>query len=81
MMYAAALLPFPIPWKSRLWGLFSGLVILLLINLFRTSLIILVASRFPDSLWTFHIVVGQIIVLAGMMAVFLWFTKNDPHNG
>ncbi len=80
MMYAAAILPFPVPWKSRLLGLLLGLVTLLLINLFRTSLIILVASRFPSSLWTFHIIIGQIIVIVGILAVFLWWAKNSPQH-
>lgn len=80
MMYAAAILPFPVPWRSRLLGLLLGLVTLLLINLFRTSLIILVASQFPQSLWTFHIIIGQTIVIVGMLAVFLWWTKNNQQN-
>jgi exosortase/archaeosortase family protein len=80
MMFAAALIPFPIPWKSRLWGIFLGLLTLLFLNLFRTSLIILVASRFPQTLWTFHIIVGQVIVIVGMLAVFLWCTKDNPEN-
>jgi len=80
MMYAAAILPFPSPWKSRLLGLFLGLMTLLLLNLFRTSLIILVASRFPQSLWTFHIIIGQIIVIVGMMAVFLWWMQNNQQD-
>ena len=80
MMYAAAILPFPTPWKSRLSGLLLGLITLLLINLFRTSLIILAASRFPQSLWTFHIIIGQIIVIAGMLTVFLWWIKNNQQN-
>ena len=80
MMYAAAILPFPAPWKSRLSGLFLGLLTLLFINLLRTSLIILVASRFPESFWAFHIIVGQIIVIVGMMAIFLWWTKKNVHS-
>ena len=39
-----------------------GFLTLLLINLLRTSLIVLVVSRFPGSLWTFHIVIGQMMV-------------------
>ncbi len=80
MMYAAAILPFPATWKWRLFGLLLGLVTLLCINLFRTSLIILVASRFPHSLWTFHIIIGQIIVIVGMLAIFLWWAKNSQQD-
>ena len=77
LMFAAAILPFPFSWKSRLKGLALGFLTLLLINLFRTSLIVLVVSRFPGSLWTLHIVVGQIMVIAGMMGVFLWWLKGN----
>ncbi len=76
LMFAAAVIPFPAPLKARLKGLLLGLLTLLLINLVRTSLIVLVVSRFPGSLWTFHIVIGQILVIAAMMGVFLWWAKN-----
>jgi exosortase/archaeosortase family protein len=80
LMFAAAILPFPTSWKSRLKGLALGLMTLLFINLFRTSLIVLVVSRFPGSLWTLHIVVGQIMVIAGMMGVFLWWLKENQQE-
>jgi exosortase/archaeosortase family protein len=76
-MFAAAILPFPTSWKSRLKGIALGLLTLLFINLLRTSLIVLVVSRFPGSLWTLHIVVGQIMVIAGMTGVFLWWLKGN----
>jgi exosortase/archaeosortase family protein len=76
LMFAAAVIPFPAPWKTRLKGLMMGLLTLLIINLLRTSLIVLVVSRFPGSLWTFHIVIGQVMVIAAMMGVFLWWAKN-----
>ena len=77
LIFAAAILPFPTSWKSRLKGLTLGLLTLLLINIFRTVLIVLAVSRFPGSLWSLHIVVGQIIVIAGMMGVFLWWLKGN----
>ena len=77
LMYMAAVIPFPVPWKSRLKGLLMGLLTLLAVNLLRTSLIILVVSRFPGSLWTFHIIVGQALVIVAMMGVFLWWVKNS----
>ena len=76
LMYMAAVIPFPVPWKSRLKGLLMGLLTLLAVNLLRTSLIVLVVSRFPGALWTFHIIVGQALVIVAMMGVFLWWAKN-----
>jgi exosortase/archaeosortase family protein len=76
LMFAAAVIPFPAPWKVRLKGLMMGLLTLLLINLLRTSLIVLVVNRFPGSLWTFHIVIGQVMVIVAMMGVFLWWAKR-----
>lgn len=76
LMYAAAVIPFPVPWKSRLKGLLMGLLTLVAVNLLRTSLIVLVVSRFPGSLWTFHIIIGQALVIVSMMGVFLWWVRH-----
>ena len=77
LMFAAAVIPFPVSWKRRLKGLFMGLGTLLLVNLFRTTLIVLVVSRFPGALWTFHVVIGQVMVIAAMMGIFLWWAKGS----
>jgi len=76
MIFAAAMIPLPVPWKTRLLGLLAGFMVLLGINLFRISLILLVTSRFPESLWTFHVILGQIIVIAGMLFFSLWWIKQ-----
>ncbi|MCF8144997.1 MAG: exosortase/archaeosortase family protein [Deltaproteobacteria bacterium] len=76
MMFAAAVIPFPSPWKWRVKGLFFGLAALMVLNLFRTFMIVLVGSRFPNAIQTFHVIIGQIIVIAGMTTVFLWWAKH-----
>ena len=47
LMFAAAVIPFPASLQSRLKGLSAGLVTLILVNVLRTSLIVLMVSRFP----------------------------------
>jgi len=76
MMFAAAIIPFPSTWKWRLKGLLFGLAALMVLNLFRTCMIVLVGSRFPNAIQTFHVIIGQIIVIAGMTTVFLWWAKH-----
>lgn len=80
MIFAAAVIPFPAPWKYRLIGLFLGLAILLAVNLFRIFIIVLVVSRFPDSLWALHVIVGQLIVITGMLLFFLWWVKRSQSS-
>jgi len=77
MVFAAAVLPFPAPWKIRIIGLFLGFVILFTVNLIRIAMIVLISSRFPDSLWLMHVVVGQVIVISSMLIFFLWWTQKS----
>jgi len=80
MMFAAAVIPFPSTWKWRLKGLLLGLAALMVLNLFRTCMIVLVGSRFPNAIQTFHVIIGQIIVIAGMTMVFLWWAKHPQES-
>lgn len=77
LMFCAAVLPFPAPWKSRFAGLMLGLMAAVVVNVTRTVLIVLVTSRFPHSLWVFHVIVGQVMVIAAMLGVFLWWAKRS----
>lgn len=80
MMFSAAVLPFPTTWRLRLKGIFFGLIALSVLNLFRTCMIVLVGARFPGAMEAFHVIVGQIIVIAGMTAVFLWWAKASQQD-
>ena len=80
LILAAAILPFPASWKSRLKGITIGLLALILINLFRTCLITLVVSRFPGGLWTWHIVIGQIVIITGMIGFFVWWARDSQQH-
>lgn len=79
LSFAAAVIPFPAPWKARLKGLLGGFAVLTTVNLFRIALIVLVTSRFPEALWTFHVILGQIIVITGMLSFFLWWIKQSEN--
>ena len=81
MIFAAAVLPFPAPWKYRAIGLVLGLAALLVLNLFRISVIVLAVSRFPQSLWALHTIVGQVIVISGTLLFFLWWVKKSQKGG
>ncbi len=82
MVFAGAVLPFPTPWKWRLQGLLLGLMALLTLNLFRTCMIVLVGARFPQAIQTLHVIIGQMIVISGMTAVFLvWAKHTHPNAG
>jgi exosortase/archaeosortase family protein len=80
MMFAAAVIPFPSTCRWRVKGLFIGLTTLMILNLLRTCMIVLVGSRFPGAIQTFHVIIGQIMVIAGMSAAFLWWAKHSRQD-
>lgn len=81
LMYTAAVLSFPASWKARLQGFLIGFFAISFFNILRASLIVIVASRFPESFWSLHIVIGQIIVITGTLAIFLWWAKYSVSEG
>lgn len=73
LLFAAAVIPFPVPVRSRLQGLLAGFTGIFLLNLVRGIMIVVVSARFPGALWTLHIVIGQILVIVGVLAIFVWW--------
>ena len=76
LLLAAVMIAFPASVKEKLIGLLAGLVTVVSLNLLRTLMIVILASRFSGSFWSLHIIVGQALIIAGTLAVFIWWAQR-----
>ncbi len=76
LLLAAVIIAFPATWKEKLVGLTAGLLTVVFLNLFRTLMIVVLASRFSGSFWGLHIIVGQALIIAGTLGVFVWWAQG-----
>ena len=76
LLLAAVIIAFPASWKEKLVGLTAGLITVVFLNLFRTLMIVILASRFSGSFWGLHIIVGQALIIAGTLGVFVWWAQG-----
>lgn len=85
MVYAAAVIPFPASARSKLKGLALGFAAVFGLNLLRAFLIVVVGTRYPGTVWSMHMVVGQLLVVTGTFLVFLLWARSarrdDPAGG
>jgi exosortase H (IPTLxxWG-CTERM-specific) len=70
VIFVAAVLAFPAPWRARLTGLLLGLVAIQIVNLVRIVALFLTGSYLPSWFDNSHTVVWQTIVIA--FGVLLW---------
>ncbi|MCP3962909.1 MAG: exosortase H [bacterium] len=70
IIFLAAVISFPAPWKARLTGLALGLLAIQGINLVRVVALFLTGVYFPKFFDSSHTVVWQTIVI--LFGVFLW---------
>lgn len=70
LIFLAAVLAFPAPWKARLAGLALGIVAIQLVNLVRVIALFLTGAYFPRFFDTSHTVIWQTLVIA--FGVLLW---------
>jgi len=76
LLLAAVMIAFPASVKEKLIGLLAGLATVVSLNLLRTLMIVILASRFSSSFWSLHIIVGQALIIAGTLAVFIWWAQR-----
>ena len=76
LLLAAVIIAFPASWKEKLVGLAAGMVTVVSLNLFRTLMIVVLAARFSGSFWSLHIIVGQALIIAGTLGVFVWWAQG-----
>lgn len=75
VIYLAAVLAFPAPWKARILGLVFGSIAIQAINLVRVVALFFTGAYFPKFFDSSHTVVWQTIVIA--FGVFLWIFWAD----
>lgn len=81
LIFGAAVLAFPAPWKARLAGLAFGMVAIQLVNLVRVVALFLTGVYFPSFFDSSHTVVWQtIVILAGVALWILWAQRVAPRQ-
>jgi exosortase H (IPTLxxWG-CTERM-specific) len=70
LIFLAAVLAFPAPWKARLLGLVIGIVAIQAVNLIRVVALYLTGAYFPSWFDASHTVVWQTVVI--LFSVLLW---------
>lgn len=77
LIFCAAVLAFPAPWKARGWGLVLGLIAIQLVNLVRVVALFLTGAYLPRLFDTSHTVVWQTLVI--LFGVLLWIFWADRY--
>lgn len=76
LIFLAAVLAFPAPWKSRLWGLGLGIVAIQLVNLVRVVALYLTGAYLPKLFDTSHTVIWQtVVILCGVLLWIFWANR------
>jgi exosortase H (IPTLxxWG-CTERM-specific) len=70
MIFLAAVLAFPAPWRSRVAGLALGILAIQVVNLIRVVALFLTGAYFPKLFDTSHTVIWQTVVI--LFGVLLW---------
>ncbi|MES1242638.1 MAG: exosortase H [Acidobacteriota bacterium] len=70
LIFLAAVLAFPAPWRARLLGLAIGAVAIQAVNLVRVVALFLTGAYFPSWFDASHTVVWQTVVI--LFSVLLW---------
>ena len=76
LIFLAAVLAFPAPWRSRLLGLALGILAIQVVNLIRVVALFLTGVYFPRLFDASHTVVWQtIVILAGVLLWIYWANR------
>jgi exosortase H (IPTLxxWG-CTERM-specific) len=78
LLFGAAVLAFPAPWRRRLLGLLAGFVAIQAINLVRVVSLFWIGAHRPALFSSSHTVLWQsIVVLCGVLLFLAWATREQ----
>ncbi len=76
LIFLAAVLAFPAPWRSRLLGLGFGILAIQAVNLIRVVALFLTGAYFPRFFDASHTVVWQtLVILSGVLLWIFWANR------
>jgi exosortase H (IPTLxxWG-CTERM-specific) len=76
LIFLAAVLAFPAPWRSRLTGLALGIVVIQIVNLVRVVALFLTGVYFPRLFDTSHTVIWQTLVILSGVLLWIWWANR-----
>ncbi len=79
LIFLAAVLAFPAPWKSKLKGLILGIVAIQAINLVRVVALYLTGVYFPKIFNASHTVIWQTVVILASVLLWIYWANRLPH--
>lgn len=76
IIFVAAVIAFPAPWKARLIGLVLGILAIQAVNLIRVVALFLTGAYFPKLFDSSHTVIWQtIVILCGVLLWIYWANR------
>lgn len=76
IIFLAAVIAFPAPWKARIAGLVIGILAIQAVNLIRVVALFLTGAYFPSFFDSSHTVVWQtIVILSGVLLWIFWANR------
>jgi exosortase H (IPTLxxWG-CTERM-specific) len=76
LIFLAAVLAFPAPWRSRFLGLAFGILAIQAVNLVRVVALFLTGAYFPQLFDASHTVVWQtLVILSGVLLWIFWANR------
>lgn len=76
LIFLAAVLAFPAPWRSRLSGLALGIAVIQIVNLVRVVALFLTGVYFRQLFDTSHTVIWQTIVILSGVLLWIWWANR-----
>jgi exosortase/archaeosortase family protein len=80
-IYLAAVLAVPCRWPARIWGCLVGVPAIFAINLARIVSLVLLGAWRPELFEKVHIYVGQALVIASSLALWLSWAERFVRPG
>jgi exosortase H (IPTLxxWG-CTERM-specific) len=76
LIFLAAVLAFPAPWRWRLGGLALGIAAIQVVNLVRVVSLYLIGVYYPSVFASFHTVIWQsVVILCGVLLWVVWANR------